>query len=67
VNTVASKGDRFMKLGFHVPIFDIDGGTTAIAGELARSGAIRTPRRVNSEASRFGPPDGSDTRRSVVP
>jgi F420-dependent oxidoreductase-like protein len=28
-----------MDLGFHVPIFDIDGGTTAIAGELARVGA----------------------------
>jgi F420-dependent oxidoreductase-like protein len=28
-----------MELGFHVPIFDIDGGTTAIAGELARVGA----------------------------
>jgi len=27
-----------MDLGFHVPIFDIDGGTTAIAGELARVG-----------------------------
>src|SRR3954462_13608478 len=28
-----------MELGFHVPIFDIDGGVTAIAGELARVGA----------------------------
>ncbi|MCP2279737.1 LLM class F420-dependent oxidoreductase [Nocardia amikacinitolerans] len=28
-----------MELGFHIPIFDIDGGTTAIAGELARVGA----------------------------
>lgn len=28
-----------MELGFHLPIFDIDGGTTAIAGELARVGA----------------------------
>ncbi|MFI5719181.1 LLM class F420-dependent oxidoreductase [Nocardia sp. NPDC051750] len=28
-----------MELGFHVPIFEIDGGTTAIAGELARVGA----------------------------
>ncbi|WP_370333085.1 LLM class F420-dependent oxidoreductase [Mycolicibacterium hippocampi] len=28
-----------MDLGFHVPIFDIDGGTTAIAGELAEVGA----------------------------
>ena len=28
-----------MELGFHVPIFDIDGGTAAIAGELARVGA----------------------------
>jgi len=27
-----------MELGFHVPVFDIDGGTTAIAGELARVG-----------------------------
>jgi F420-dependent oxidoreductase-like protein len=27
-----------MQLGFHVPIFDIDGGTRAIAGELARVG-----------------------------
>ncbi|KUI39225.1 LLM class F420-dependent oxidoreductase [Mycobacterium sp. GA-2829] len=27
-----------MELGYHVPIFDIDGGTTAIAGELARVG-----------------------------
>jgi F420-dependent oxidoreductase-like protein len=27
-----------MELGFHVPIFDIDGGPTAIAGELARVG-----------------------------
>lgn len=27
-----------MELGFHVPIFDIDGGTAAIAGELARVG-----------------------------
>lgn len=27
-----------MDLGIHVPIFDIDGGTTAIAGELARVG-----------------------------
>jgi F420-dependent oxidoreductase-like protein len=27
-----------MDLGFHVPIFDIDGGTTAIAPELARVG-----------------------------
>jgi len=28
-----------MELGFHLPIFDIDGGTPAIAGELARVGA----------------------------
>lgn len=28
-----------MKLGIHVPIFDIDGGTTAIAPELARVGS----------------------------
>ncbi|MGO4647555.1 LLM class F420-dependent oxidoreductase [Nocardia sp. 2YAB30] len=28
-----------MELGFHLPIFDIDGGTTAIASELARVGA----------------------------
>ncbi|KRE26880.1 LLM class F420-dependent oxidoreductase [Mycobacterium sp. Soil538] len=28
-----------MDLGIHVPIFDIDGGTTAIASELARVGA----------------------------
>jgi F420-dependent oxidoreductase-like protein len=28
-----------VELGFHVPIFDIDGGTTAIADELARVGA----------------------------
>ena len=28
-----------MKLGTHLPIFDIDGGTSAIAGELARVGA----------------------------
>jgi F420-dependent oxidoreductase-like protein len=28
-----------MDVGIHVPIFDIDGGTTAIAGELARLGA----------------------------
>ena len=28
-----------MDVGIHVPIFDIDGGTTAIAGELARVGA----------------------------
>lgn len=28
-----------MKLGIHLPIFDIDGGTSAIAGELARVGA----------------------------
>ncbi len=28
-----------MELGFHIPIFDIDGGTTAIAPELARVGA----------------------------
>ena len=28
-----------MELGFHLPIFDIDGGATAIAGELARVGA----------------------------
>ncbi|PXY22761.1 LLM class F420-dependent oxidoreductase [Prauserella muralis] len=28
-----------MELGIHVPIFEIDGGTTAIAGELARVGA----------------------------
>ncbi|VFA95556.1 Pyrimidine monooxygenase RutA [Nocardia farcinica] len=28
-----------MELGFHLPIFDIDGGTSAIAGELARAGA----------------------------
>ncbi|MGV0743449.1 LLM class F420-dependent oxidoreductase [Mycolicibacterium sp. XJ870] len=28
-----------MQLGFHLPIFDIDGGTTAIAAELARVGA----------------------------
>ncbi|MGW4847125.1 LLM class F420-dependent oxidoreductase [Nocardia brasiliensis] len=28
-----------MELGLHLPIFDIDGGTTAIAGELARVGA----------------------------
>lgn len=27
-----------MELGIHLPIFDIDGGTTAIAGELARVG-----------------------------
>ncbi len=27
-----------MDVGIHVPIFDIDGGTTAIAGELARLG-----------------------------
>ncbi|MFD6157603.1 LLM class F420-dependent oxidoreductase [Nocardia sp. NPDC060256] len=28
-----------MELGFHIPIFDIDGGTAAIAGELTRVGA----------------------------
>lgn len=28
-----------MELGFHIPVFDIDGGTTAISGELARVGA----------------------------
>lgn len=28
-----------MELGFHLPVFDIDGGTAAIAGELARAGA----------------------------
>lgn len=28
-----------MELGFHLPLLDIDGGTTAIAGELARVGA----------------------------
>lgn len=28
-----------MELGFHLPIFDIDGGTSALAGELARVGA----------------------------
>ncbi len=28
-----------MELGFHIPIFDIDGGPTAIAGELARVGS----------------------------
>jgi F420-dependent oxidoreductase-like protein len=27
-----------MEIGFHLPVFDIDGGTTAIAGELARVG-----------------------------
>lgn len=27
-----------MELGYHVPVFDIDGGTGAIAGELARVG-----------------------------
>ena len=27
-----------MELGFHVPIFDLDGGVSAIAGELARVG-----------------------------
>jgi F420-dependent oxidoreductase-like protein len=27
-----------MELGIHVPVFDIDGGTAAIAGELARVG-----------------------------
>ncbi|AOS62936.1 LLM class F420-dependent oxidoreductase [Actinoalloteichus hymeniacidonis] len=27
-----------MELGFHLPVFDIDGGPTAIAGELARAG-----------------------------
>src|SRR3981189_1014751 len=27
-----------VEVGFYVPIFDIDGGTTAIAGELARVG-----------------------------
>ncbi|SIS21654.1 LLM class F420-dependent oxidoreductase [Williamsia sterculiae] len=28
-----------MHLGFHIPVFDIDGGTPAIPGELARVGA----------------------------
>ncbi|TVT53772.1 LLM class F420-dependent oxidoreductase [Amycolatopsis rhizosphaerae] len=28
-----------MELGFHIPVFDIEGGTAAIAGELARVGA----------------------------
>ncbi|WP_280401783.1 LLM class F420-dependent oxidoreductase [Nocardia carnea] len=28
-----------MELGLHIPIFEIDGGTAAIAGELARVGA----------------------------
>ncbi|WP_456061901.1 LLM class flavin-dependent oxidoreductase [Amycolatopsis panacis] len=28
-----------MQLGIHVPVFDIDGGATAMAGELARVGA----------------------------
>lgn len=28
-----------MQLGFHIPVFDIEGGTAAIAGELARVGA----------------------------
>jgi F420-dependent oxidoreductase-like protein len=37
--TSNQQGDPLVELGFHVPIFDIDGGTTAIAGELARLGA----------------------------
>jgi hypothetical protein len=28
-----------MELGFAISVFDIDGGTTAIAGELARAAA----------------------------
>ena len=36
-----------MDLGFHLPIFDIDGGTTAIAGELARVGAVVEAAGVN--------------------
>jgi len=28
-----------MELGFHIPIFDVDGGPTAVAGELARVGS----------------------------
>ena len=36
-----------MDLGFHLPIFDIDGGTTAIAGELARVGAAVEAAGVN--------------------
>ncbi|MEU4311717.1 LLM class F420-dependent oxidoreductase [Nocardia sp. NPDC024068] len=28
-----------MELGFHIPIFEVDGGTAALAGELARAGA----------------------------
>src|ERR1700710_82348 len=28
-----------MELGFHIPIFDVDGGPTAVAGELARAGS----------------------------
>jgi F420-dependent oxidoreductase-like protein len=36
-----------MDLGFHLPIFDIEGGTTAIAGELARVGAAVEAAGVN--------------------
>ena len=36
-----------MDLGFHLPVFDIDGGTTAIAGELARVGAAVEAAGVN--------------------
>ena len=36
-----------MDLGLHLPIFDIDGGTTAIAGELARVGAAVEAAGVN--------------------
>ncbi len=36
-----------MDLGFHLPIFDIDGGTTAIAGELARVGTAVEAAGVN--------------------
>src|SRR6187200_2651424 len=36
-----------MDLGFHLPVFDIDGGTTAIAGELARVGTAVEAAEVN--------------------
>ena len=55
-----------MELGFHVPIFDIDGGATAIAGELARVGAAAEESGATGDSGTPAIRASDDEREAIV-
>ena len=54
-----------MDLGFHIPVFDIDGGPTAIAGELAAVGNAAEAAGATSHKELQQVFDAFDTDKSV--